>query len=164
MNISISLSEGSVNKAIRKLTSYREEKLQHLTEEVVSMLAEEGADTARAAYGRWGVEVTTEDGHATEELTAKSVINVDGDMPLIAEFGAGDATLTPSSMFENEPDTEVFAGSYSLLEGSGEYWENGEWHWRGKPFTEVPARHGLYNAKQYIIANSTNVAQEVFGE
>ena len=86
-------------------------------------------------------------------------ITVVGDMPLIAEFGAGQATMPV--LFENEPNTPVYEGSYSQLEGTQEYYQYGSWHFGGEYYTEVPARHGLLDAKQYIIENSTETALEV---
>ena len=82
-------------------------------------------------------------------------------MPLIAEFGAGDATLNPAQFFEHSPETDVFAGSYSLEQGTKEYWEWGSWHFGGQLYTEVEPRQGLYKAKQHIIETATETAREV---
>ena len=154
MTIRLSLSEESIQNAISKLTEYRERIEEGLTE-VVQILTTEGAEVANAAYGDFGVE-------ATPLVEGKlGTIIVAGDMPLIAEFGAGQATMPV--MFENEPETPVYEGSYSELEGSGEYFEYGSWHFGGQYYTEVPARHGLLDAKQYIIGNSTEIAMGVFG-
>ena len=93
-------------------------------------------------------------------IVSEGTIVVAGDMPLIAEFGAGQATMPV--MFENAPATPVYEGSYSELEGSQEYYKYGSWHFGGEYFTEVPARHGLLDAKQFIVENGTDIAAEVF--
>lgn len=156
MNIHVSLSSESISDAIAKLYLYREE-MEHGVEQLVEILTEEGADVAQAAYGDWGVEAVP----IVEET--HGYIDVNGDMPLIAEFGAGDATLDPGSLFEHVPTTDVFPGSYSLEVGSGEYAEFGSWHFGGEKYTEVQPRQGLHMAKNYIIENYMQVVQEVFG-
>ena len=127
--------------------------LEQDLEQFVEILANEGAEVANAAYEDFPVAATPHaDGNHAE-------ITVSGDMPLIAEFGAGQATMPV--LFENNI-TEVYEGSYSESpEGSGEYARFGSWHFGGKYYTEVPARHGLLDAKQYIIENSTEIAREV---
>lgn len=153
MKINVSLSTESIDSAIEELQAFAE-LLEEGTEQVVEILTNKGAEVAQAAYGDFPVEaVPIPDG------TTGTII-VAGDMPLIAEFGAGQATMPV--MFENAPSTPVYEGSYSELEGSGEYARYGSWHFGGEYFTEVPARHGLLDAKQYIMDNSTNVAREVF--
>ena len=154
MTINISLSTESILQAIADLNAYRE-RLEEGINEAVEIMVNEGAEVAQAAYGDWGVEAVPMAGDGYGEIT------VIGDMPLIAEFGAGDATLDPSAMFENAPDVDVFRGSYSLLEGTMEYYRTGKWHFGGETFTEVQPRMGLYQAKQYIIENSTEIAKDV---
>ena len=156
MTIHIDLSTESIESAIAKLTDYKEE-FEDNVELVVELLTNEGAEVAQAAYGNWGVSVVPlVDGTSGEIIVA-------GDMPVIAEFGAGDATVEPGGLFEGSPSTPVYPGSYSLLEGSKEYATYGSWHFAGKKYTEVTPHLGLYGAKQYIIENSTDVAKEVFG-
>ena len=153
MTIHMELSTESIESAIRRLQDYQVE-LEDGLNQVVEILTNEGAEIAQSAYGEWPVIATpiTEDAHGE--------IIVAGDMPLIAEFGAGQATMPV--MFENDVP-EVYEGSYSESpEGSGEYVKYGSWHFGGTYYTEVPARHGLLDAKQYIIENSTEVAQGVF--
>ena len=157
MTINLSLSTESVAATIRELEYYRQE-LEHNVEQVVDILTNEGAAVAQAAYGNFGVEAVPASGEGYGEIT------VVGDMPLIAEFGAGDWTFDPSTMFENAPGTDVFPGSYSLLEGTQEYYRTGKWHFGGQEYTEVVPRHGLYDAKQYIIEHSTEIATGVFGK
>ena len=157
MKIKISLSTESIDKAIATLLDKKTE-IEHNTEQLVEILTNEGAMIAQASYGDWAVMVKPE----TNGTTGKIV--VDGDMPLIAEFGAGDTVINPSAMFENAPSTPVYPGSYSLLEGSREYATYGSWHFGGVKYTQVDPRMGLFGAKQYIINSSTEIAQEVFGE
>lgn len=156
MKISIELSTESIESAIAQLTDYKEE-FEDNVELVVELLTNEGAEVAQTAYGDWGVAVIPLADGTSGEIT------VAGDMPVIAEFGAGDATVEPGGFFEGSPSTPVYPGSYSLLEGSKEYATFGSWHFAGKKYTEVTPHLGLYSAKNYIIENSTEVAQGVFG-
>ena len=150
MNINISLSPESIDHAISQLTDIKD-NLDYDVEQLVAILATEGAMTAQSAYGEWPVLTTPVcDGKQAEIL-------VTGDMPLIAEFGAGDATAPVG--FENVPE-EVYAGSYSE-EHAQQYSSQGFWHFAGKRYTEVPGRHGLLKAKEYIIENATDIATEV---
>jgi len=149
--IKVSLSNESIQDAIQKLRDYRDSIDRNL-EHVVEVLTNEGAEIARSAYGTYPVTTTAE----TDGKNGKIVVT--GDEPMIAEFGAGDATL--SDGFENTP-SEARPGSYSELHAQM-YSRNGYWIFGGKQYTEVEARHGLLNAKQYIIENSTKVAQEAF--
>ena len=156
MTIHIDLSTESIANAVAQLIAYQEE-IEVKAGQVIEMLANEGAEVAQAAYGDWGVEaVPSADG-------LRGDITVVGDMPVIAEFGAGDSTVEPGGLFEGSPFTPVYPGSYSLLEGSKEYATYGSWHFAGKKYTEVIPHLGLYGAKNYIIENSTEVAQGVFG-
>ena len=161
MNIQIRLDTTSINSAIRQLLN-KQEEIEHNAETFVAILTNEGAEKAQSVYGDWGVQATS-----IAEGTHGEII-VYGDMPLIAEFGAGAATVNPREFFENSPSTPVYEGSYSLLEGSGEYWYShltgeGRWHFAGREYHEVPPHLGLFQAKQFIIEKSNEYAQEVFG-
>ena len=160
MKIDISLlSPESVQNEIARL-KVRKMHFEEDLEQLIDILVNEGAEVAQSAYGDFPVEaVPIAEGDRGE-------IFVYGDMPLIAEFGAGDATLDPGELFERSPETDVFPGSYSLEEGTREYWDShlngqGVWHFGGEPYTQVPPRQGLYKAKQHIIETSTETAREV---
>lgn len=153
MTINIKLSDASIRRAIRRLRNAQ----QHLRwglDDTVQELAKEGAEIANQAYGSMANAVDY------MEDEAVGIIAVTGESNLIAEFGAGDAT-DPATGFENQPDTPVYAGSYSELEGSGEYAKTGKWHFGGKVYTEVPARRGLMSAKAFIIEQGAEIAKEV---
>jgi len=154
VKINIKLSTASILGAIRKLND-AQQNLRWGVQDLVECLAEDGAEIANQAYGSMDANAV---GYSTEENTA--IIAVTGEDNLIAEFGAGDAT-DPATGFENKPDTPVYAGSYSLLEGTGEYYLTGRWHFNGVPFTAVEPRHGLMNAKSFIISTADETAKEV---
>lgn len=154
--IHIELSSESIDMAIRRLHDVQD-NLREGIGELINTLTTEGAEQAQAAYGDWPVQAVAE----VDEDDNIGYITVAGDMPLIAEFGAGDATLDPSTLFENSPMTPVAPGSYSLLEGSQEYYKTGQWHFGGHLYNEVLPRQGLHMAKVFIIENSTEIAQEV---
>lgn len=150
MNIEISLSTESIDNAIARLRM----RLIHLeedTEQLVDILTNEGADVANGQYGNWAVNATPIV-NGTE-----GVITVSGDMPLIAEFGAGDATLPVG--FENVPSM-VYRGSYSE-QHARQYSRWGFWYFKGEPYTEAGGRHGLLEAKRHIMSECTNTAMEV---
>ena len=153
MTITMSLSDADIKRVIRELTLIQD-NIKESAENITEILTNEGAEIAQAAYGDWPVQATP-----MVEGTEGTIV-VAGDMPLIAEFGAGQATMPV--MFENAPATPVYEGSYSELEGSQEYYKYGSWHFGGEYFTEVPPRHGLLDAKQFIVENGTDIAAEVF--
>lgn len=161
MNINIKLSEESINAAIRELRNVQE-NLRWGLEQTIDILVKEGTEIAQRADGSMA-NVT---GYMPDENIG--LIDVTGDVPLIAEFGAGDATLEPGMFFENQPDTPVYPGSYSLLEGTGEYYltrlewgETGIWHFGGIPYSAIEPRQGLFKAKEHIKQVSTETAKEV---
>lgn len=151
MKIQISLSEASIERAIRRLTKVQE-NLQQGLEDTVDVLAREGGQIAQAAYG----DMAIANGYSADGF---GLIISTGENNLIAEFGAGQATMPVK--FTNPPKTPVYEGSYSELVGSKEYFEQGSWHFGGQYYTEVPARHGMLDAKEYIIEHSTETAKEV---
>lgn len=150
MKISISLSTESIESAISKLQDIKD-NLEDGLEQLVTVLAEEGADTAQLHYGDWNVSVTP-----VPEGKSASIV-VAGDYPLMAEFGAGDDVVAEG--FEKIP-TVVRPASYSEQHAQ-QYATYGYWYFGGKKYYGVPPHFGLYNAKQYIIENSTEIAKEV---
>ena len=157
MKITIRLSSRSISNAIMKLRQ-AQENLRWGLQETIDILVKDGAMVANDKYGSMAEAV----GYMPDENTG--IIASTGDANLIAEFGAGDATLPPGGMFENSPSTPVYPGSYSELVGTGEYASEGRWQFppnSGNYLTEVPPRMGLYNAKNYIEKNAVEIAKEV---
>ena len=154
MKIRIRLSNNSIRKAMIRLRQ-AQENIRWGLNEAIDELVTDGAMIAQEKYGGMANAV----GYMPEETVG--IIATSGEANIIAEFGAGDATLPPLGMFENEPDTDVYPGSYSEQEGSGEYAATGRWHFGGTVYTEVEPRYGLYNAKNYIEKNAASVVKEV---
>ena len=150
MKISISLSEASIERAINRLEKMRENLEQGL-EQTVDILASEGGEVAQAAYG--DMATAGGYGHGTEGFILST-----GENNLSAEFGAGDGVIPVK--FTIEPTTPVYAGSYSE-ENAQQYSRWGFWYFGGEVYTEIPARHGLLDAKRYVIEHSTETAREV---
>ena len=149
----MTLDSSSINRAIRQLKQIKD-NIQDGLNQTIDILTKDGAMVAQSAYGGMATATGTMVGEHTGRIEAS------GEAAVIAEFGAGDATML--SWFENPPDTPVYPGSYSESEqGSGEYAATGQWHFGGKVFTEVEPRHGLLDAKEYIEANTATVANEV---
>lgn len=154
MRIDIHLSTDSISAAIRQLRQ-AEENLRWGLNETIEILVKNGEGIANSKYDGMAGAV----GYMEDETVG--IIATNGEANIIAEFGAGDTVINPSALFENAPDTEVFPGSYSLLEGSKEYATYGYWHFGGKKYTQVEPRMGLFYAKQAIIQTAGEVAQEV---
>lgn len=153
MNLNIRLSKDSINQAIAELKKAKD-NLQYGMEQTVEILTKEGGDVAKSHTGGMADITTTMVKNTTGQIAES------GKAALIAEFGAGDATIV-QTLFERYPDTSVFPGSYSLLVGKRQYWDYGRWYFGGKRYTEVQPRQGLYHAKMHITGMSTRVAQEV---
>jgi len=149
----MSLSVASIERAIDRLIRIQE-NLQQGLEDTVDILCQEGAGIANDSYQGMAVAIGASD-------QGVGTITSTGEVNLIAEFGAGDDTVDPTSLFSHAPATDVFPGAYSLEVGSGEYWEKGKWHFGGREYTTVPPRMGLWNAKNYVIEHSSEVAREV---
>ena len=106
MNITVRLSTESINHAITQLETVKENLLEGL-KQTVEILVKEGYMVAQNADGG----MASVFGEMTGETVG--IISASGESAVIAEFGAGDATIVPD--FENTPDTPVYPGSYSLL-------------------------------------------------
>lgn len=151
MRIRASLSPEGLKSVANQLLQHAED-IEHDFSQAIEMLTSEGANVAQGSYGDWGVQVVP----LTDGTTG--TISVSGDVPVIAEFGAGDATSGVD--FENAPNTPVYPGAYSE-EHAKQYSTYGRWFFAGKMFTEVPPHHGLLNAKNYVIENASQVIREV---
>ena len=152
MTINITLSEQGINQAIGQLRTI-EQNLRWGLEETIDCLAKDGAEVAQNADGGMATVIS----YMQDETTG--VIDAVGEAPVIAEFGAGDATI--NNPFENDPPVPVYPGSYSELVGTGEYAEKGYWHFGGKRYYLVEPRKGLWKARQYIIEHAAETAKEV---
>lgn len=155
MKIKINLSERSIEAAIRKLED-AQKNLEYSLGQTVDMLVKEGAEIAQAA----DISMAVVFGYMDSESTGKIVAI--GEAPIIAEFGAGDATLDPEKYFTNYPPVPVYPGSFSESEqGSGMYAEYGWWKFGGNVYRKVEPRQGLYRAKEFIQENAAEYAKEV---
>lgn len=152
MKIHIQLSPESIQSAISELQRVKD-NIEAGLGQAIDILVKEGATVAQMADG--GMATVT---GATDSPT-HGTITASGDAAIIAEFGAGQAVMPV--LFENQPETPVYEGSYSELVGSQEYYKYGSWHFGGNYYTEVPARHGLLDAKEYIQENGTRIVSEV---
>jgi len=159
-NISITLSIGSINKAIKDLERYQA-RIERKSAELVNELVDGGAEMAKYAFGNSvSVEKVAEDG--------VGIIEAVGDAVMFMEFGAGMATMENHPMASNAP-ADVYRWSYSEQVGSGEgYYTammnggNGYWHFGGKVYSAVYPRHGLLDARDYIVNNAEAKARGVF--
>ena len=161
MTINISLSTDSIREAIETLSMYRD-IFEDGVKTVVDILAQEGAMVANAAYGGMAKA------RAESNDTSAQII-VSGKAPGIAEFGAGYATMEFHPFADRAP-YPVEVGSYSraqrpyglfyitndLTDGTDGYWIFG-----GQYYDRVEPRHGLLDAYDHIMAESTEIAKGV---
>lgn len=161
MTLNISLSTESIRQAIIELRK-AQDNIRWGLNQTIDMLVKEGTEIAQSAAGSMAHVI----GYMPDET--EGMILETGEKALIAEFGAGYDTLDPSALFENMPETEVAPTSYSRLVGSGEFWltdlispGEGYWHFGRQRYDRVPARQGLYKAKQHIQETAIETAKEV---
>ena len=151
MNINVRLSTESIDAATSKLLEIQD-SLEFGVNDLVEVLAHDGALLAQSYFGSMaGVSYEADGGHG--------IISASGRAAGLAEFGAGDDTIPVR--FENDPDFDVYPGSYSEQVGSRQYADHGRWFFGGRYYTKVSPRAGLYNAKVYIEENATEIAREV---
>ena len=151
MNITVKLSTESIRKAIRMLEKAKD-NLEYGLEQTLDILAKNGTMIAQNAYG----SMASVDYDSDQTM---AIIATSGKANVIAEFGAGDATEIPTG-FENMPDTSVYPGSYSE-EHAQMYTRFGWWKFGGEVYTQVEPRHGLMQAKVYILEEGTDIAKGV---
>lgn len=157
MNINVKLDTQSIARAIRKLERIKR-PLDNDCDGILDALATEGADEAQRSYGNWAVQAVP-----FPPMGGSAEIVVYGDMPAIAEFGAGDATQYPSAWFENPSlDSEVYPGSWSIGHAM-EYAILGEWRFGGKWYNEVTPHLGLYQGKMRVINNYADIVRGEMG-
>ena len=163
MKINISLSEESIQSAINKLLSIKD-NLAYTVNDIVEVLAYDGAEEANMAYG--GMVSAQMQPVSMDE--AKIVVP-GGDKAIIAEFGAGYATMEYHPFADKAP-VPIKVASYSEAQypyglfyiTNDLYPGEGYWVFGGQYYDRVQPKHGLLNANDYIVANSTRIAKEVF--
>ena len=159
--IHVDLSIGSINKAIKSLEAYQS-RIERKTAQLVSELTEGGAEMARFAFGTTAnVDTISEDGLGIIEAVGENVI--------IMEFGAGMATMENHPLKDEAP-VDVYRWSYSEQVGSGEGYYTammnggyGVWHFGGKPYSAIEPRHGMLDARDFVVNNLEAKARSVFG-
>lgn len=172
MTLDLKLDTASIDKAIRKLKD-----ISFDVGELTDVMCEEGASVANEAYGSMASAYWYRESEDTDKGIAEGVIFAESDNEdklLIAEFGAGNATVKPKDYFESDYDTGfdldlwIFPGAYSLYNGSMEYWytslfgtTDGYWHFGGRKYTEVKPRQGLYKAKEHLKSRAAQIVEEV---
>ena len=166
MTIDIELSTAGIQRAIRKLEKVRDNLDADVTH-IVDTLAKEGAIRARIAYNGMA--------HATSEMVSDTEAKIvadggDRETTIIAEFGAGYATMEDHPFAANAP-VPIEVASYSRQNNRGHgglfYWTDfahpgeGFWYFGGQEYDRVEPKHGLLDAYDWILGNSTRIAREV---
>ena len=163
MNITINLSTESINRAIKRLEKVKDD-LPYIVNDIVDVMAYKGAEEANIAYGSMS-KATVQ----PESMTRAKIVTPGTDDAIIAEFGAGYGTMEDHPFAAKAP-VPIKVASYSQAQYPyGLFYitndlygpENGYWIFGGQEYHRVDARHGLLNAYEYLMANSTKIAQEV---
>lgn len=164
MTINISLSTESIAAAIRQLRTV-EENIRWGLSETIDILVKEGAQIAQAADGKMATVI----GQKDDELSGKIIAT--GEAPIIAEFGAGYATMDFHPFAKNAP-VPIEPGSYSRenfdsIHGGWFYITDmihpgeGYWYFGGEEFDRIQPRHGLLDAHDHIVSHAAEIAKEV---
>lgn len=184
MKLNVTLSEMSIENAIRKLEDAIDD-ISNGISEVIDIFCMDGADIANQSYGSmataWGQRDNVKDCKAEGHIGVSAKTE---DVAIIAEFGAGYATMEYhpfAKNFERQTGIPIKVASFSkaqypyglfyitddLRPGHG-YWI---WGWAkakkgevmGSPnfFDRVQARHGLLDAYDHLMQNGADIAKEV---
>ena len=161
MTININLSSEDIQSAIRKLNKAKD-NLEIGLQQAIDVLAKDGAFEAQAAFGRMATASPQTMG------TNEAQIVVSGKAPIIAEFGAGYATMEYHPFAKNAP-VPIKVGSYSESKFprgmfySSDYIDPGEGYWffGGREYDRVEPRLGLLQASRLIEQTAVEKAKEV---
>ena len=161
MTIDISLSPESVARAVDLL----KEAYGNFTsgvQQAVEVLAKDGAEEAKAAFGKMASVEPVSDSETEARIVAT------GEAVIIAEFGAGYATMEYHPFADKAP-VPIEVASYSREQypyglfyisdqvNPGE----GYWFFGGREYDRVQPRHGLLNAYDYLMQNAGEIVSEV---
>lgn len=159
MTINVSLSTESIENAIRSLRTVQENIRWGLSE-TVDILLKDGEQIAQAADG----SMATVKGYKDDETSGRIIAT--GEAPIIAEFGAGYATME-SHPFAGEAPVPIEVGSFSKENDGLFYWSDyanpgeGYWYFGGQEYDRVEPRHGLLDAHDHIVNHAAEIAREV---
>lgn len=175
--INISLSENSVNEAIRQLQQYKQ-SLKYKCERLVSELANSSIEVAKSNTGNFGhyitfsmriepnnsgctaIIVATETGQITSQWqTSDGIKSADVSPLLMAEFGSG---WRAQPHFDDDRGGQgTFPNQTHAFDREGWYWRdlNGELHHSYGITPTMP----MYKAYSYMEQNIISKAKEVFG-
>lgn len=178
MTLTARLSTESIHNVIAELTQAKED-IDYAVNELTQTLASDGADIANGAYGSM-VSANAQ----SEGIGESKIVVSGGDKAIIAEFGAGYATMEYHPFAKNAP-VPIEPVSYSRLHG-GLLWVtdliepgHGYWYWGsqlggslakgihkwgslfGNKMDRVQPKHGLLDAYDYISDNYLKVWKEV---
>lgn len=175
--IDISLSEKSVNEAIRQLQQYKQEILKKC-EQLASELADSGIEVGKNNTGNFGhyiifsqkiepnnngctaIIVATETGQIISQWqTSDGIKTADVSPLLMAEFGSG---------WRAQPHFDDDRGGQGTFPDQTHAFDSEGWYWRD---LEGNLHHSygitptmpMYKAYSYMEQNIINKAKEVFG-
>lgn len=171
MKISMSLSEKSIDDAIRKLEQYQrglESKSQLLKERLASL----GYEIASMQFGSALYDGTNDVSVELLDDGNKLIIQASGETVLFIEFGTG--VRNPEHPMQNEIPGIVGHGQYGHGLGRLESWRYPKSHGYGTNGVDDPKHPGyiithgnpanmaMYNASKDMRREILQIAQEVF--
>lgn len=152
------LDPDSIDDAIRKIDRYKK-TIEEKAQEVLSQLAVMGMQIVDYAYGG-----------NDEEYEISCVVNgnnamiiAEGSEVVFLEFGTGVYTEDHTYEMETEGLPPIFAGSYSQIEGSGQFRAGHEyWYYNHKKYVGSIPMRGFYMASKEIKEQAVEMAIKVF--
>lgn len=161
MNISLSLDQASIDKAIENLKGFIVD-VQTGVEAGMQLTAEGAREVAHEAYGDKAYEegptkdkiiVSTQHDPAGKRRTRTTYfVSAKGKGVGMFEFGAGDMAGDGDPLAKNAP-FEVYEGSYSK-DNARQYVEKGYWLFKWNNvvwiYKFIHPRRGLYKATKYL--------------
>lgn len=155
--IKISLSKGSIEKALKELERYKKE-LPRKARLLAQRIAELGGNVARNGFSM-PLDYIGENDITVEvvEQDTLFVILAKGKAVCFVEFGAG---VTAGSGYDIPVDLDISPGSWSKNHAQ-EFSRYGFWTYGGQKITQSTPAKAMYNASKEIRTQLLKVAKEV---
>lgn len=157
MKINITLDSASIDKAIQRIESYQK-SIQSKANKLLMRLADIGVAEVQNCFAATNYHGDGGEPKIYREKTENGYkVVADGDDVLFIEFGTGDAAFYPEDVGIN-----VYPGSWSSTEGTGEYAKYGSWHHKKVKYRYSDPALGFVRAKAEILYQAPTIAKEIF--
>ena len=163
MTINLELSADGVRKAINEVKQYSK-SIESRTQKLAEELCRIGIPVVNVHYLS-GVREGNKD-FTIKAIPKKNgcILQANGHDVCFLEFGAG-VTTTSYSGEGQEGLPPIYPGSWSESEeGSGEFANNGFWHYGGKLYYGLSPKLGMYYASKEMQNRVVEVARRIFND